>query len=222
MKGIPVYLEIKKKILKEIGEKPVNTPICSERELSFKYQSSRMTVRRAIDELVDEGILYRDKNRGTFVADRKLNRKNTAAEALQKREETDYRMIYYSVKDADKQIAPFLGIGTNDPVLRVVRVNETNGEPTSVEEIYFNWSHFPEQDSAELSELLDMERYVRDGFINQKFIPMAVPVKYVNLLRVKNEVPIIMVESTIMSKEGTALVYIREYNHPEKVIEITS
>ena len=114
MKGIPAYLEIKKKLLKEIEEKPVNTPICSERELSFMHKSSRMTVRRAIGELVDEGILYRDKNRGTFVADRKLNRKNTATEDLQNRETSDYRIIYYSVKDADRQIAPFLGIGTQN------------------------------------------------------------------------------------------------------------
>lgn len=222
MKGIPVYLEIKKKLLKEIEEKPVNTPICSERELSFMHKSSRMTVRRAIDELVDEGILYRDKNRGTFVADRKLNWKNTATEDLQNRETSDYRIIYYSVKDADRQIAPFLGIGTQDLMLRIVRVNEANGEPKSVEELYFNWHCFQNQEKTDLMNLLDMERYLQNGFINQKFIPMTVPVKYVNLLKVKTGVPIIMVESTIMSKEGEILVYIREYNHPEKIIEITS
>lgn len=222
MKGLPVYLEIKQRIINEIADKPVNAPICSERELSFKYQSSRMTVRRAIDELVDEGILYRDKNRGTFVADRKLNKKNTSTESLQSRDGRDYRMIYYSVKDADKKIAPCLGIGTEDPMLRVVRVNEADGEPQSVEEIYFNWSRFSDQDTSDLPAMLDMDRYIRDGAINQKFVPMLVPVKYVNLLGVKNNVPIIMVESTIMSKAGEILVYIREYNHPNKVIEITS
>ena len=181
-----------------------------------------MTVRRAIDELVDEGILYRDKNRGTFVADRKLNRKNTAAEGLQNREKSDYRIIYYSVKDAEKQIAPFLGISPRDPMLRVVRVNEINGTAKSVEEIYFNWSRFYEENTADLSKLLDLQRYISNGFINQKFVPMIVPVQYANLLKLKTNVPILMVESTIMSKEGDILVYIREYNHPEKVIEITS
>lgn len=49
-----------------------NTPIPSERDLSSIYGLSRMTVRRAIDQLVTEGLLYRVNGKGTFVSDAKV------------------------------------------------------------------------------------------------------------------------------------------------------
>ncbi len=50
------------------GEWPAEQPIPSERELAGRYGVSRMTVRQAISELVEAGILHREQGRGTFVA----------------------------------------------------------------------------------------------------------------------------------------------------------
>lgn len=71
----PLYLEIKQWLIKEIENTPINSPIPSERELSKMFHASRMTVRNAVNELVAEGFLYRNKNKGTFVADRSLLKK---------------------------------------------------------------------------------------------------------------------------------------------------
>ena len=49
------------------GEWPAEQPIPSERDLAGRYGVSRMTVRQAILELVDEGLFYREQGRGTFV-----------------------------------------------------------------------------------------------------------------------------------------------------------
>ncbi|MCB6603257.1 GntR family transcriptional regulator, partial [Erysipelatoclostridium ramosum] len=87
-----------------------------------------MTVRNAIDELVEEGFLYRDKNKGTFVADRKLRKRNTAAEMLQE-EISEFIVMYFNVKDA-ADIAPILEIDQDDQVLSVVRLNTVNSKPT--------------------------------------------------------------------------------------------
>ena len=56
--AIPRYQKIKQKILDEIEDKPVHTPIASERELAQICNVSRMTVRNAVNELVEEGVLY--------------------------------------------------------------------------------------------------------------------------------------------------------------------
>lgn len=59
--------------------------------------------------------------------------------------------------------------------------------------------------------------------MTQRFFPVTVPVKYINLLHIKLDTPIIMVETTIVSKNGKPVVYIREYINPnEKTIEITT
>ena len=209
----PIYRKIKDLIMQEIEDKAANSPIDSERDMAVRFDASRMTVRKAIDELVDEGFLYRDKNKGTFVADRKLLKKNTAAEMLQE-EISEFIVMYFNVKDA-ADIAPILEIDQDDQVLSVVRLNTVNSKPTSVEEIFFIRNQISDADMKNLKNLLD-------GRVTQKFIPMLVPVQFANLLKIKMNTPIIRVESVISSMSGKPLVYVRAYNNPfENVIEIT-
>lgn len=66
---VPKYYQLKKKIIHKI-EMEEYTPgglIPSERKLMEQYQVSRITVRKAIDELVVEGYLYKIQGKGTYV-----------------------------------------------------------------------------------------------------------------------------------------------------------
>ena len=58
----PLYLQIQEYLAEKIvsGDLKPETRILSERELSTELGVSRMTVRRAITELVNEGLLERD------------------------------------------------------------------------------------------------------------------------------------------------------------------
>jgi len=66
---VPKYFILKKAIIKkiELEEYEVDKPIPSERELIESYKVSRITVRKAIDELVNEGYLYKIHGKGTYV-----------------------------------------------------------------------------------------------------------------------------------------------------------
>ena len=65
------YEQIRQDIIHKIEsmEYRPNQVIPSENELCASYGVSRITVRKAIDELVHEGLLYRIKGKGSFVAD---------------------------------------------------------------------------------------------------------------------------------------------------------
>jgi GntR family transcriptional regulator len=71
---IPVYYQLKEDIKEKIdkGVWQVGQCIDSEREFSEQYAVSRMTVRQALGELVQEGILHREKGKGTFVCEPKV------------------------------------------------------------------------------------------------------------------------------------------------------
>jgi GntR family transcriptional regulator len=132
----PLYLEIKQWLMKEIENAPINSPIPSERELSKIFHTSRMTVRNAVNELVAEGFLYRNKTKGTFVADKSLLKKNTAAEVLKSEHDSEYTIIYFNIR-AIPEIAPALNLLDHERILRVVRVFSEQEQPVTVEEIYF-------------------------------------------------------------------------------------
>lgn len=75
--GSPIYIQIHNEIKKtiEAGTWSVGDRIPSERELSLKFGVSRMTLRQAIQTLVEEGILERHVGSGTFVSRQKVQEK---------------------------------------------------------------------------------------------------------------------------------------------------
>ena len=67
----PLYLQVKNEIMKEIKEKKLgdNTRLHSEREYVDKFNISRLTIRKAIEELQREGYIIRIPGKGTFYTD---------------------------------------------------------------------------------------------------------------------------------------------------------
>src|SRR5919205_4653418 len=74
---LPRYYQLKEIIREGIrsGAWPPGSLIPSERELCERYGISRMTARQSITELVNEGLLYREQGRGTFVGRPKIAQK---------------------------------------------------------------------------------------------------------------------------------------------------
>ena len=71
---IPMYVQIEDYLKNQIlqGDFVIGVAIPSERELTDTFGVSRMTVRQSITNLVNEGLLYREKGRGTYVATPKI------------------------------------------------------------------------------------------------------------------------------------------------------
>ena len=75
-KNAPLYQQIYDEI-KDAIEKGVYAPkerIPSELELAEQYDVSRITVRRAVEELCSDGYLVKQQGRGTFVSTPHINR----------------------------------------------------------------------------------------------------------------------------------------------------
>lgn len=64
----PKYRQLTEALRRRIYSLPVGSAVSSERDLAAEFEVSRMTARRALLELVDEGLLERHVGRGTFVA----------------------------------------------------------------------------------------------------------------------------------------------------------
>ncbi|ARK32415.1 GntR family transcriptional regulator [Halalkalibacter krulwichiae] len=137
---IPLYHQLKTLLKGQIEEEvwKVDEMIPSERELSEQFEISRMTVRHAINDLVNEGILYRKRGMGTFVAKPKINQgltklSNFTSDMEQRGLKPGAKVLHVKVIPATKKIAELLQIKENDNVVELFRLRLANDEPMALE-----------------------------------------------------------------------------------------
>jgi DNA-binding LacI/PurR family transcriptional regulator len=74
---IPKYLLVEDHIRQQIRQRKIIDKLPGERVLAKELGFSYMTIRKAIDNLVNEGLLYKVPTKGTYVADQKSQKPKT-------------------------------------------------------------------------------------------------------------------------------------------------
>jgi GntR family transcriptional regulator len=115
----------------EAGEFPSGSLLPSESELSRAYAASRVTVRRALDSLRDEGLVDSRQGFGWFAATdplrQTLGRLGTVeAQLAADGVESDRRIVDFAFTEPPDAVRDALGV---DSVLQVRRVNLADGRP---------------------------------------------------------------------------------------------
>ncbi len=110
----------------------------SERALTEQFGVARMTVRRALDSLVAEGVLVREQGRGTFVAAERADfemRLTTFGEEARRRGMVPGTDVLDSTRvPAARLVAAALGVEPGAAMFYVKRLRTADGAPFSVEE----------------------------------------------------------------------------------------
>jgi GntR family transcriptional regulator len=120
--------------------------IPSEAELAARHGVAIGTVRKAIDQLVADGVLERQQGRGTFVRRARFN--SSLFRFFRFRSESGERRIPQSrilrrkVVAAPSAVASALRITTGEPVISLSRLRLIDGEPLLAEEIWLQKSRF--------------------------------------------------------------------------------
>jgi GntR family transcriptional regulator len=73
---VPLYIQLSELIRRQInsGQYATGAQLPTEKELCDRYSVSTITVRQAVIKLVNEGLLFRRRGKGTFVTEPKLDR----------------------------------------------------------------------------------------------------------------------------------------------------
>jgi GntR family transcriptional regulator len=134
--GIPLYVQIREKLRSELSQMEAGEPIPAEAELEKEFRVSRITVRRAIEDLVAEGLLVRQQGRGTFVQRPKLTHElgsitswTDQLRTLGFVPKTSHRKIHREIPPA--YVAEALCLAAEEEVFRIQRVRLANREPIS-------------------------------------------------------------------------------------------
>lgn len=195
--------------------------IASENVLAKNLRVSRTTVRIALQELVDKGILYREMGRGTFVSAQPKYAEFRWGCGFTK--EANRLGLHPSSKDATielrhatKEEAAVLKIKTGEKIWFVTRIRCLNNVPFLYSEEYFIYNQCPNLNetiiNGSIYSYLESQG-IRLGFTDQT-MSAAISPKYVTKkLHIPANSPLILVEGNCCLKNGfpfnTGKIYYR-------------
>lgn len=144
---VPKYYRLKRHLLDMTETLPPGTPVPPERTLAAEFDTSRTTVRQALQELVVEGRLERIQGKGTFVAKPKVSQalqltsytEDMRAQGL----EPTSQLLDIGYVTADDTLAGLLDISSGGRVLRIERLRLASGEPMAIETTHLSAKRFP-------------------------------------------------------------------------------
>ena len=117
-------------------------PLPGERALEEKYGVSRITVRRAIGDLVAAGRLRRVRGKGTFVAPAplvsRLHLASFSDEMRAQRVKAGSRILLAERTTPPDEVAAFFGTPPTTEHIRLRRLRLGDGEPYAVDDAWYN------------------------------------------------------------------------------------
>lgn len=199
------------------GEYPIGARIPSERALCEIYGVSRITVRQAIAELTERGILNRQQGRGTFVATPRIEQSLldhfTFAEGLREKGLlVASTVLQQEVTKAPGEVALQLGVEQGARVLHLVRQRRADGEPYAVETTYLPLDYLPGVEQADfgsrsLYEVLTTDHGTRPATARETFEPVVLRSRDAEQLNVKAGSPALLVMRTSYDMSGRAVEF---------------
>ncbi len=148
---LPIYYQIIEDLKNRIEQQEFNPGdmIPSERELSEGYNVSRMTVRQAITNMVNDGHLYRERGKGTFVSERKIEQPLQGmtgfTEDMKQRGMTaSSKLLVFKTIPIPQDIATKLQLDMDQQVYEIKRIRYADHKPMAVETTYIHTALIPD------------------------------------------------------------------------------
>ncbi|WP_337842274.1 histidine utilization repressor [Rheinheimera sp.] len=145
------FVTIKDHILAQVESAawPEHSRIPSENELAGQFGVSRMTARRALQELTEQGVLYRTQGVGSFVASPKsqsslLEIRNIADDITRRGHFHSAQLVQLTSLPCPALVASALGMVRHQPVFFSLIVHYDNQTPLQLEARYVNPMMIPD------------------------------------------------------------------------------
>ena len=136
----PAYLQLSKKLKQAIqgGELMVGSALPSERDLAESLGLSRMTVRRALEELAEERYVEQRRGSGTYILERRLEHpidrvQGFTGEANVLGFKPGSVLLEFKQISAQNEVARALQINSGDTVLKISRLRTADNEPLALQ-----------------------------------------------------------------------------------------
>ena len=142
---VPLYAQIVDQLNQDIvnGLYSQTGRLPPEEELSRKYSVSRITIRRAVDELVGQGLVEKKQGKGTFICAPKMSRRldgpmsfteMCAANGLT----ASAKLLEAGIRSPEQAyVREKLGLKPGEPAVRIRRLRYAGDRPLVLEDNFF-------------------------------------------------------------------------------------
>lgn len=148
------YHAVRDQLLDRLDDMAPGEQLAPERELAASLGVSRMTLRRALDELVAAGLVRRRRGAGVFAIGPKVSPRlavTSFTEDMRSRGLVpSSRTLAFEVRPAGARVGRHLNLSPDEPVVVVSRLRLADGEPMSIEVLHAPESLVPHLAAADL------------------------------------------------------------------------
>jgi GntR family transcriptional regulator len=216
----PLYHQIEQALRRKIegGELRPGHAI-SERELSETLGVSRMTARQALRALRDEGWIYTERGRGTFVAEPKMNVHTRQllgfTEDMKRRGlAPSSRVLSFRRFRPDPDRARRLGLAEGGDAFEIVRLRLADRIPMAHETCLLAAHLCPQLKRADLErgslyQLLEQTHGVRLARADEVLEAVCATTREAELLSIKPRSAVLAVERTVYAEDDTPIEIVR-------------
>jgi GntR family transcriptional regulator len=155
--ALPLYRQVIREVTSAVdaGEWGTDESLPSENDLAHRFGVSQGTVRKALDVLVTEGVLYRRQGVGTFVSDASdfLAQAQLVPLSGYGGEKLKIEMLGCVRIHAGEQLAEILGLRRGAALWQVRRLLRVAGAVIGLEEMLLPEANFPHLEMRRIREL---------------------------------------------------------------------
>lgn len=141
------HLQIREQILAQIQRMRPDELLPQERELADTFGVSRTTVRQALQSLIEDGLIYSVRGRGTFVSRPRISKGLTLtsfSDDMRARDlEPGSRLLTAELQTADTDLARTLEIAPGENTYYIERLRLADGFPMCIETLHLPAALFP-------------------------------------------------------------------------------
>tara|TARA_R110000744_G_scaffold15623_4_gene43389 strand:+ start:2225 stop:2941 length:717 start_codon:yes stop_codon:yes gene_type:complete len=206
------YRVIKQYICEKIesGQWLEHSKVLSENELSEQFSVSRMTARRALQELTEQGLLVRSQGSGTFVATFKsqsslLEIRNIADEIYDRGHQYHAEQLTLQAVEVSEEIAILLALKAGDIAYFSSVLHFENNSPIQLEQRFVNpklVANYLKQDFTKITphEYLSSEAPLTEATHEVEAVIAKDEIN--QLLAISNTTPCLQVKRRTWSSQG--------------------
>ncbi len=228
----PLYEQVKKALLNFIEDNNLSagTLLPSERELSEIFGISRLTVRKAIEELATVGIVFKKTGKGTFVAEPKIQQQllvvTNFTDAISKIGHIPgAKIIEKEMVFGDPKTCQKMGLSDGAKLFHMKRLRFVDDLPISIQSIYLNYELLPGiEDLVENHSLYSViQDHYKIKLAKTKAVLESVVADYscANLLWVKPNSPLFIMSGTVSDSMGRVIELFKCYYRGDRMRFIT-